>query len=214
MLIFKFTKTRSAALVSHVDNLRAVTYILRRAQLDAEYSQGFNPHIELGFSPPIALGVESLAEYVSVRTAEQSDMLSRLNAVSPDGIEFVRQFNAEVNLAASLKRAQYRLQASGLGDVVEEILAPNYAIAYEEQGERVVKEVSSRIFAACRVDSDTALVTLAIGNDNLRPDRLTLHLMNVRNLSGDYSITKVVAFADDVLADDFLQARSKLPSAK
>ncbi len=204
MLIFKFTKTESAALVSHVDNLRAVTYLLRRAGVDAEYSKGYNPHMELGFSPPIALGVESFAEYVSVRTAQTANIIDRLNDASPAGICFVRQWCANVNLAATFNRAQYRLQANGLGKVAEEITAPAYSIIVDERGAPVTKDVSEKIFAVERVDDDTALVTLAIGNANLRPDRLVLHLMKKHGLSGDYRVTKLAAYADNVPADDYL----------
>lgn len=204
MVILKFEKTSTAALVSHVDNLRAVTYIFRRAGIDAEYSQGFNPHMELGFSSPIALGVESLAEYVSVKTAYCDDLLDVLNAVCPKGICFTKIFNTNVNLAATLNRAVYRVEADGIGKVIEEILHPMYAICYQEKGDWVTKIVSSRIFGAEKIDSNTAVVTLAIGNDNLRPDRLVTHLMRERNLMGDYRITKLQSFVDDVDADEYL----------
>ena len=210
MLIFKFTKTQSAALVSHVDNLRAVTYILRRAGVEVDYSQGFNPHMELGFSAPIALGVESLAEYVSVKTSETSELTERLNAVSPAGVSFVAQWNANINLAATINRAQYKLSATGIGSVIEEITSPGYSITYEERGKEVTKDVSSRIFAANRVDDDAAQVTLAIGNDNLRPDRLLLYLMKKYGLVGDYRIIKLAAFVDDVPADEFIAAHCVL----
>ena len=204
MLIFKFTKTGTAALVSHVDNLRAVTYILRRADVQAEYSQGFNPHIELGFSPPIPLGVESVAEYVSVRTAQTEELTQRLNAVCPAGVSFLRQWRAKVNLAAVVDRARYRLQAKGIGNVAESITAPGYCVTYDDRGKLVTKDMSARIFAAERVDSDTALVTLSTGNNNLRPDRLVLHLMRAHGLEGDYAITKLAAFVGDEDVDEFL----------
>ena len=35
MIIFKFTKTSTSALAAHVDTLRAVTYLVRRANIDA-----------------------------------------------------------------------------------------------------------------------------------------------------------------------------------
>lgn len=206
MLIFKFTKTSTAALVSHVDNLRAITYLFRRAGLAAEYSKGFNPHMELGFSAPIPLGVESMAEYVSVKTSETADMLARLNAASPNGIAFLRQWNADVNLAATLNRATYRLQATGLGDVVVEILQPGYQITYDDRGREVTKDVSDKIFSAERTDADSAIVTLAIGNDNLRPDRLVFHLMKKHGLTGDYRITKLAAYVGTTPADEYLSA--------
>ena len=204
MVVLKFEKTGTAALVSHVDNLRAVTYIFRRANLQAEYSQGFNPHMELGFSSPIALGVESVAEYVSVKTPYSTDLLGRLNAVCPNGIRFSKIFNAEVNLASTLNRATYQVTAQGIGDVISEILHPMYTISYQEKGEWVEKTVSSRIFTAKKIDRNTALVTLAIGNDNLRPDRLVTHLMRAHNLTGDYRITKLEAFVNDTPADQYL----------
>ena len=205
MIILKFEKTGSSALVSHVDNLRAITYLFRRAGLNAEYSQGFNPHMELGFSSPIALGVESLAEYVSVKAPFDFDLLDKLNAVCPSGIRFTKIFNAEVNLASTLNRATYRVEAQGIGDVINEILHPMYEICYEEKGQWVTKNVASRIFGAQKSDSNTAFVTLAIGNENLRPDRLVAHLMRIHNISGDYRIVKFQAYANDVDADEYLQ---------
>lgn len=204
MLIFKFTKTGPAALVSHVDNLRAVTYLMRRAGVAAQYSQGFNPHMELGFSAPIALGVESLAEYVSVKTAETANLLARLNAASPDGIRFVAQWNADVNLAAVFNRAKYKLEFDGVGEIIDEITAPNYSIDYLERGNWVTKDVSAKIFSAERLNIDSCVVTLATGNDNLRPDRLVNHLLRAHGRTCDYKIVKLQAFANDLPADEYL----------
>ena len=204
MLIFKFTKTDNSSLVAHVDTLRAVTYIFRRARVDVEYSKGFNPHMELGFSAPISLGIESVAEYVSAKADFQPDALDKLNANCPKGIQFLAMFNKKVNLAATLNRAEYILTANGIGNVIDQILAPNYTISYTEKKVEVQKDVSSRIFAAERIDDNNAKVVLACGNANLRPDRLVLHLMATNNLTGDYKIVKTQMFVDDIPADDFL----------
>ena len=204
MIVIKFEKTGTAALVSHVDNLRAITYLFNRAGLNVEYSQGFNPHMELGFSSPVALGVESLCEYVSVKTEYGENLLDRLNAVSPKGIRFTKIFNAEVNLAATLNRATYRVEAEGIGDVICEIFHPMYTICYQDKGQWVEKNVANRIFKAEKIDGNTALVTLAIGNDNVRPDRLVNHLMRTHKLTGDYRITKIQTFVNDTPADEYL----------
>ena len=205
MIVFKFEKTSTSALAAHVDTLRAVTYLFRRAGFDVEYSQGFNPHMELGFSPPVALGVESVCEYVSAKMPYQPNLLEKLNAVCPQGLKFTKVFNKNVNLAAKINRATYRVDACGIGDVVAEIVAPNYEITYEERGASVTKNVANRIHAAHKLHKDCAFVTLAVGNDNLRPDRLVCHLMNKHNLAGDYKIVKVESFVDDVATDEYLQ---------
>lgn len=205
MVILKFEKTSTSALAAHVDTLRAVTYVFRRAQIPVEYSHGFNPHMELGFSSPLALGVESLCEYVSAKTEFCEDILTRLNAACPKGLKFVKAFNKTANLAAVINRACYKAEAMGIGNVVEEILDKNYQISYFERGQLVEKDVSSRIFNAERVNENCALFTLAVGNDNLRPDRLVCHLMNKHNLTGDYKITKIQSFVGDVPTDEYLE---------
>lgn len=211
MIVLKFTKTSTSALAAHVDTLRAVTYLLRRAQLDVEYSQGFNPHIELGFSPPLPLGVESYAEYVSVKTKDVN-VAERVNAVCPQGMSILREWDVQVNLAARINRAEYIFTANGIGDVVSQILVPNYTINYVEKGEVVHKDVSSRIFDACRIDKDNAKVLLSVGNENLRPDRLLLSLMAANGIDCDYKIVKTRAFVDEKEVDEYLdelQTRQK-----
>lgn len=204
MLILKFSKTENSSLVAHVDTLRAVTYIVRRAKVAVEYSKGFNPHMELGFSSPISLGVESVAEYVSAKAEMQPDILAKLNANCPKGMTFVALFEKNVNLAATFNRAEYILTANGIGDVIEQVLAPSYTITHTEKKIEVSKDVSSKIFSAERIDQNTAKVVLACGNANLRPDRLVLHLMKENNLTGDYKILKTKMFVDDLDADEFL----------
>ena len=156
MLILKFTKTENSSLVSHVDNLRAVTHIFRRAKVAVEYSKGYNPHMELGFSAPISLGIESVAEYVSAKAEMQDDILAKLNANCPKGMSFVALYEKKVNLAATLNRAEYILTANGIGDVIEQILTPGYTISYLEKREMVSKDVSNKIFFAERIDQNNA----------------------------------------------------------
>ena len=210
MIVLKFEKISTAALVSHIDNLRAVTYALRRAGIDVEYSQGYNPHMELGFSSPLALGVESIAEYVSLKANYAPGLLERLNAVCPSGLSFTCAFDvADVNLAALINRADYTVYAEGIGCVIEEVMQPNYTITYEDKGNVISKDISSRIFSAVSIDRDTARVTLSTGNDNLRPDRLVKYLMEKHGLSGDYGIVKIKAYVGEVDADEYLENLQK-----
>ncbi len=205
MIIFKFTKTKQSALAAHVDTLRAVTYLFRRANVDAEFSQGFNPHMELTFSPPLSLGTESLCEYVGVNAPYFDGMLDRLNSLSPVGMRFVgiAQTENNVNLASFVQTAEYLLTANGIGNVIGEILSPAYAITYTDKNGEHTKDVSSRIFSAVKVDDDHAKVVLAVGNDNLRPDRLLRYLCEKYNL-GDYSACKINAFAGGKNVDELL----------
>lgn len=203
-MVIKFSKTLSSALVAHVDTLRAVSYAFRRADIAVTYSQGYNPHMELAFSSPIPLGVESYCEYVVVDCSD-IDVVTKLNAVCPKGLHFDVAYNCNVNVASVFNRATYVICAQGIGNVIDQILAPNYCITYTDRGVEVTKDVSARIFSATKVDDNTAQVTFATGNDNLRPDRVVVHLQKVNNLQGDYSVTKTAMFKDDTFADEYLQ---------
>ena len=204
MIVLKFTKTSTSALAAHVDTLRAVTYLVRRADIDVAYSQGFNPHMELGFSPPLPLGVESYAEYVSLKADMVDNVAERADKVCPKGMHVVRAWDVQINLAARINRARYTVHAKGIGNVAQQILAPNYTISYLEKGEVVHKDVAARIFGASRIDDDTAEFTLAVGNENLRPDRLVLSLMAANGLNGDYGIVKTNAYVDETDVDEYL----------
>ncbi len=207
MIVFKFTKTQTSALAAHVDTLRAVTYLLRRAEVNAAYSQGFNPHIELGFSPPLPLGVESVAEYVSVKADFSQNILAKVNAVCPKGMSFTHVWQCDsVNLAAKIDSAHYKVNAKQIGNYISEILAPNYMLVSVDGDKVVQKDVSSRILSVNVIDADNVELTLKVGNENLRPDKLILQVLKNHNLTADYSIIKDNSFVGTVSTDSYLDS--------
>src|SRR5262249_8097702 len=62
-----FTRTGRAAYQSHLDLVRLVPRVFRRAQIGMYYSQGFHPKPEMVFGPALALGIATLDEYVDVK---------------------------------------------------------------------------------------------------------------------------------------------------
>ena len=57
-----------AAYISLLDLQRVMHRALKRSGLPVWYTKGFNPHIYLAFSCPLALGQESLCESCEVKT--------------------------------------------------------------------------------------------------------------------------------------------------
>lgn len=87
----RFTKYGRASLSAHLDLVRNLPRIVRRAGLSAHYSQGFHPKPNITFGPALKLGIESLQEFADVAVTEQmeiEELLSRLNAASPEGMRF------------------------------------------------------------------------------------------------------------------------------
>src|SRR3954465_7953652 len=85
-----FSKTGPAALLGHLDLIRELPRIVRRAGTKTAYSKGFHPKPEMSFGPALSLGVASLDEYLDVLLIDApaaAELLARLNRAASGGIE-------------------------------------------------------------------------------------------------------------------------------
>lgn len=88
----KFTKAGPLKFIGHLDIMRYFQKAFRRAQLDVEYSQGFNPHQIMSFAAPLGVGLTSDGEYldVSLHSCDSPDvMIKRINEVMNEYIQVV-----------------------------------------------------------------------------------------------------------------------------
>ena len=98
MVVLKHVKRDSACFISHIDMLRHVSRILRRAGIPVKFSQGFNPHALVFFSPPLAVGVSSDSEYLAIDTDMPKDeVMERYNRAVPYTISAEKAFACEKN---------------------------------------------------------------------------------------------------------------------
>lgn len=91
-LRIKFEKHGAVRFIGHLDLMRFFQKMMRRANLDIAYSQGFSPHQIMSFAAPLGVGLESNGEYVDVQMnsiTSSLDMLQRLNAVSVEGVRIL-----------------------------------------------------------------------------------------------------------------------------
>jgi radical SAM-linked protein len=111
----RFEKLGPAALLGHLDLVRELTRIVRRAGLRAHYTQGYHPKPRMSFGPALSLGVASLDEYVDVDFLDPPDGLEivrRLNEVCSVGLRFIdasRLTRETASLGASIVAAEYVL---------------------------------------------------------------------------------------------------------
>ena len=87
----RYTRLGAVALQGHLDMVREIPRVLRRAGLTAYYSEGFNPKPVMNFSPALPLGAQSLGEYVELSLVDDvsaSELLDRMNAASAPGLCF------------------------------------------------------------------------------------------------------------------------------
>jgi len=88
----RYTKLGRVAYLGHLDLVRHLPRIFRRAGLEIFYSLGFHPKPELSFGPALGLGIPSLGEILDVKLVDDlpaAELARRLARVSLEGIEIL-----------------------------------------------------------------------------------------------------------------------------
>jgi radical SAM-linked protein len=104
-----YKKTGDMAFLGHLDFQRQLQFALRRAELPAAYSQGFNPHPLLKFGPPLSLGLEGDYELMDIAFEKQTPGWERqLNRQLPDGIAIIDSELVGPSLPESIEQSVHR----------------------------------------------------------------------------------------------------------
>lgn len=91
-IISKYSKTGNLKYISHLDVLRFIQRAVKRANILAKYSEGFNPHMKTAFGFPLSLGNESIGEYFELEINEEidiNDFIGRMNNVLPKEMQIL-----------------------------------------------------------------------------------------------------------------------------
>lgn len=113
MVRMKFIKIGLVKFIGHLDIMRFFQKAVRRAGLDVEYSQGFNPHQIMSFASPLGVGLTSEGEYVDVSfnsLEEKSVVLDKLNGAMNEFIQVTDMVilpEGSKNAMASVAAADY-----------------------------------------------------------------------------------------------------------
>ena len=86
----KFAKQGAMKFIGHLDIMRYFQKAVKRARLDAAYSEGFSPHMIMSFAAPLGVGITSEGEYfdLELKTPVSSKKaVERLNQVMVEGME-------------------------------------------------------------------------------------------------------------------------------
>ncbi len=109
----RYARTGAVALRGHLDMVRVVPRMLRRAGYEPWYSQGFSPKPVMMFGTALSLGTIALGEYVDVALCEEVEaqvLLEGLNAAAADGfiVTGVRRLNGALTaLSHSINAFDY-----------------------------------------------------------------------------------------------------------
>lgn len=202
MIVFKYTKKDGAEYLAHLDMLRHLNKIMRRANIPTGYSKGFNPHMSLFMSAPIGVGIKSEAEFCLVESQISAEEFKKaFNDYTIKGVtcDFAISVNKKVSVAGLLNRATYEIE--GLNDFnVNEVISQSEFYCANKKGE--LKEVRSKIFDL-HWDGKKMIATLGFGNEGLRPDLLAKKLAEI--YGGEVSsVVKKQVWVNDIRFEDYL----------
>ncbi|MEO5769195.1 MAG: TIGR03960 family B12-binding radical SAM protein, partial [Polyangia bacterium] len=88
----RYTKLGRVAFLGHLDLVRHLPRIFRRAGVELNYSVGFHPKPELSFGPALGLGIPSLGELLDVKLGEPlaaAELVRRLQLVTLEGVNWL-----------------------------------------------------------------------------------------------------------------------------
>ncbi len=106
----KFRKQGNMKFIGHLDIMRYFQKVMRRADVDIRYSEGFSPHQIMSFAAPLGVGLTSNGEYMDIEVLSTDDsktMVRRMNETMVEGMEVVsyRQLDDSSKNAMSIVAA-------------------------------------------------------------------------------------------------------------
>lgn len=196
----RFEKKDKMIYIGHLDLMTFFQRAIKRAQLPIAYSKGFNPHQQMSFAVPLALGSYGYGEYVDIEFTEEmngDDIINRLNSVMNKGVVVTsarKLSEGEKTGAAIVSAADYRVKLDIKLDNADEIinkLLSQETLEIERTSKRKTKLVNIRtnIYSLGADNSKEFTVLnmrIATGSaNNLKPELVCEYIYRENCLSFD-----------------------------
>ncbi len=157
----KFSKTGNLKYISHLDVLRFIQRAVKRAGIEAKYSEGFNPHMKTSFGFPLSLGTESIGEYFELELNEKispQEFMDKMNGVMPKEMQMLKAgyLDESQSLMARCSYAEYiigiesgSLDMDKLNELMNEMLESGVEFSRKKKNKKnitVTKEINTKDF--------------------------------------------------------------------
>ncbi len=130
----KFTKTGHLRFIGNLDVMRYFQKLMRRANVDIRYSEGFSPHQIMSFAQPLGVGDTSEGEYVDI------EVLS-----SGCSEEMIRCLNEKSCPEIQIKNYVRILDETRRSNAMSCVAAADYQILFQK--EKPAEEILSSLFS-------------------------------------------------------------------
>ncbi|MDO4547048.1 MAG: TIGR03936 family radical SAM-associated protein [Clostridia bacterium] len=198
--LYKFGKKAKVAYISHLDLQRFMQMALRRTDLPAAYSQGFNPHPLISFASALATGWTSEAEIVDIKMARDIDeefAFSQMKRALPPDIPLLATrlvSDSFPALMAKLEMADYEIKlknARAYESAIDGFMKSESVMAMRKtkSGEKLT-DIRPMAVTAHVLDDGTILARLRLSEKmTLKPDLFIRTLCETGNIDVDEDLS-------------------------
>ena len=218
----KFRKWGSMKFIGHLDMMRYFQKVMRRADVDIRYSEGFSPHQIMSFAAPLGVGITSDGEYFDIEvhsTKSSAEMIADMNKTMVDGVEITGYValpdNAKTAMAI-VAAADYVLSYKEGYEVpfsveewkshVAELFTNQKAFTIIKKTKRSEREVDLKplVYAFDVIEEDgkpAFYINVSTGSvDNIKPELLLASMYEKLGL--EYNESAIAIHRKDVYAID------------
>ena len=182
MLLIKFRKVGTFAYISYLDCRDVIIQTIKRAGIEFSYSQGFNPHELIYFTPPTSLGIESFCEYVYIVTDynDIDNFVLKFNELSPKGlkVDWVKNIDKKPNFYDLIDCAKYIIKLS----------KPLQVDFSKIDLVGVDLEFADKVFNISYINNEIHCILACGQKNNLKPSKLISHLQTIEN----FEVIKII----------------------
>ena len=148
MLRVKFTKEDYLKYISHLDLMRLFNRTFRRAGIPIKYTEGFNPQPKFSIANPLALGIESISEYMDIDLEEEipvEDFIKRMNDELPKQIRILegKYIEDDRSLSSLVGMSHYEISFS-FEKLEDEIELKELIDKWLEKDEIIIKKIKRK----------------------------------------------------------------------
>lgn len=207
-IIIKYSRDGAAKYISHLDMQRTFGRAIRRAQLPAEYSQGFNPHIVMSFASPLSVGYATKGDYLELNLESRVDacrVKDALNAVMPRDIRILDVHEAGIHakkLMAQNYSARYLIyfhfeneeEYDKIITAARKLMASETYMATDRRGREL--DIRPLILEMEPAEKNAVCVLLKNASDGaLNPAVVAMALCSAGDVAAEYDICREDCFA-------------------
>lgn len=205
--VLKYSRGEEVKYISHLDFVRFIHRVIRRADLPMEFSQGFNPHPIMTVAMPLSVGVTSESEYMKIGFKgdfSEEYIKDTLNDNMPKGFKIlaVKKDEAKKYDFKKLDRAEYIVTIETGDNIDLKAFLENKELKVMKKSKSGIKEADIRpyIYDISEISKEENALTL----------KMCLAAGNIYNLKPETVIDAMEKYTDDFKAEFFLVHRAKI----